>query len=99
MVVEAHISLDTIVVRSAGQASADLGGEAAILNLTDGVYYGLDKVGARIWDLIEIPHTVRAVRDALLDEYDVDADRCERDLFTLLTELAEHDLLNIVDDA
>ncbi len=39
------------------------------------------------------------MRDTLLDEYDVDADRCKRDLIALLTELAEHDLLTVIDDA
>jgi len=93
------ISLDSTVVRSSEQASADLGDEAAILNLKNGVYYGLDTVSARIWDLIQEPRTLRAVRDTLLDEYDVDADRCKRDLIALLTELAEHDLLTVIDDA
>ncbi len=88
---------DTTVVRSSDQASADLGGEAAILNLKDGVYYGLDAVGARIWELIEEPRTVRDVCDTLCNEYDVDAERCERDLIALLTELAQHGLIDIVD--
>ncbi len=92
-----RFTLDTIVVRSADQASADLGGEAALLNLQDGVYYSLDAVGARVWELIEEPRTVRDVRDTLLDEYDVDAARCERDLIALLKELAEHGLIDVVD--
>lgn len=94
-----YLSLDTTVVRSPDQASADLGGEAAILNLKDGVYYGLGAVGARIWELIEEPRTVRDVRDTLCAEYDVEPDRCERDLVALLKELAEHDLITVVDDA
>jgi hypothetical protein len=99
MTARESISLDATVVASQEQASADLGDEAAILNLIDGVYYGLDPVGARIWKLIQEPRTVREVRDTLLDEYNVDADRCEHDLIVLLTELAEHDLLTIIDDA
>ena len=99
MTARESISLDATVVASKEQASADLGDEAAILNLIDGVYYGLDPVGARIWKLIQEPRTVREVRDTLLDEYNVDADRCEHDLIVLLTELAEHDLMTIIDDA
>ncbi len=91
------ISLDTRVVASKEQASADLGDEAAILNLKSGVYYGLDAVGARIWNLIQTPRTVREVRDTLLEEYDVEADRCGNDLINLLKELAEHDLIDVID--
>ncbi len=87
-----------MVVASKEQASADLGDEAAILNLKSGVYYGLDSVGARIWDLIQTPRTVREVRDTLLNEYDVEAGRCEGDLIALLEELAEHDLIDVTDE-
>ncbi|MEI7827551.1 MAG: PqqD family peptide modification chaperone [Euryarchaeota archaeon] len=65
------IALETTVVATKEQASADLGGETAILNLKNGVYYGLDPVGARIWNLIQEPRTVREVREMLLKEYDV----------------------------
>jgi Coenzyme PQQ synthesis protein D (PqqD) len=66
------IALDNTVVASKEQASADLGEEAAILNLKDGVYYGRDPVGARIWKLFQTPLTVREIRDTLLAKYDVE---------------------------
>ena len=37
------------IVVSSDQVSCGLGDEAAIVNLRNGVYYGLDPVGARIW--------------------------------------------------
>src|SRR2546430_12237463 len=44
------------------------------------VYYSLDAVGSRIWALVQSPRSVREIRDTLLAEYDVPAERCERDL-------------------
>src|SRR5664279_5294317 len=98
MTADENILLNTTVVVSKEQASADLGDEAAILNLKDGVYYGLDPVGARIWKLIQTPRTVQEVRDTLLEEYDVEADRCEEDLIALLQKLAKNDLIDIVEN-
>ena len=40
------------VVAVQGQVSSDLGGEVAILDLNAGMYYGLDEVGVRVWDLV-----------------------------------------------
>jgi hypothetical protein len=60
--------------------------------------YGLDPVGARIWKLIQTPRTVREVRDTLLEEYDVEADRCEEDLLDLLKQLVKNDLIDIVEN-
>lgn len=92
------MTLDSIIHTSPDQVSCDLAGEAAILNLKNSVYYGLDPVGTRIWTLIQQPTTVAAVRDTILQEYDVDADRCERDLFDLLEKLAAEGLLDIANE-
>jgi len=77
------------------QVSCDLAGEAAMLNLKNGVYYGLDPVGARIWNLIQQPRTVSEVLQILLEEYEVDAERCERDLLELLQNLAAEGLVEV----
>lgn len=92
------ISPTATIVVSKDQVSCDLAGEAAILNLKNSVYYGLDPVGARIWNLIQTPTTVGAVRDAIVQEYDVDAERCERDLLDLLDKLASEGLIDLKDE-
>jgi len=58
--------LDTAVVAANEHASADFGDEAAPLNHKDGLYYGLDPVGARIRKRTQTPHTVREVAIRLL---------------------------------
>lgn len=89
------ISLEHIVVAAPEQVSSDMGGEAVILNLKDGTYYGLNEVGAYIWGQIEQPRTVAALRDALLAEYEVDVVQCERDLLDLLSMMADHRLIEV----
>lgn len=93
------ISENSKVVATKEQVSADLGGEVVILNMKNGVYYGLDPVGARIWSLVQDPTTVKVLRDAIFNEYDVDADRCERDLLVLLQDLASNKLIEVKDEA
>jgi hypothetical protein len=92
------ITVTTTVVLSKDQVSCDLAGEAAILNLKNSVYYGLDTVGARIWSLVQKPITVGAIRDAMQQEYDVEAEQCERDLLDLLQKLAAEGLIEIKDE-
>lgn len=85
----------TVVVAAEEQVSADLAGEAAVLNLKNGVYYGLNAVGARIWNLLQQARTVNEIRDHLLAEYDVEGVRCEADLYALLEKLAAEGLIKI----
>ena len=89
------VSLNSVVTVSKDLVTADLGEEIAILCLENGVYYGLDAVGARIWDLIQEPKRVGEVRDSILAEYDVEPDRCKSELLDLLEELANQVLVEI----
>ena len=91
------VSGRSTVVATRDQVSSDLEGEVAILNLKAGVYYGLDDVGARIWTLLQEPKTVSEIRDVILQEYDVEAERCERDLLALLQRLADEGLVEVED--
>ena len=93
------ISGQSTIVAAKDQVSCDLNGETAILNLKNGVYYGLDPMGAQVWTLIAEPKTVHEIRDALLQEYAVEADRCEQDLLALLRELAGEGLIEVHDEA
>ena len=91
------VAKHSTVVASKDQVSSDLGGEVAILDLKAGVYYGLDEVGARIWQLIQEPMAVGAIRDSLVEEYDVEPVRCEQDVLALLQRLVDKGLIEIVD--
>jgi Coenzyme PQQ synthesis protein D (PqqD) len=96
ILLQAHLPrLNDIVSATQGQVSSDLAGEAVILDLASGVYYGLNEVGARIWHLIQQPQTIQAIQHALLQEYDVDAEVCTQDLLQLLQELQAAGLLQI----
>jgi hypothetical protein len=97
--VKKQVSVDSTVVASAGQVSSDFGEEVAILDFKAGVYYGVDDVGARVWQLVQEPKKVREIRNALLEEYEVEPVRCERDLIALLRNLAGEELIEISNEA
>ena len=82
---------------SKDQISCDLAGEAAILELKNGTYFGLDEVGAVVWNLIAQPRRVIEIRDALLEQYDVEAEQCGRELIELLGTLHERGLIQIAE--
>ncbi len=86
----------SVVVASKDQVSTNLSGEAVILGMRDGVYYGLDPVGARIWALVQAPRAIDEVAGAIAAEYDVSRERALADLLALAGQLMERGLLEIV---
>lgn len=82
--------------KSADQVSCELNGEVAILNLKSTLYFGLDQVGATVWEALDEPRTARELCQALLDKFDVDEERCHEDILDLLGRLYKAGLIEIV---
>jgi len=94
-----EISTSSIVVAAKDQVSSDLAGETVLLNMQSAMYYGLDQVGSRIWELVREPIRVSDLRDAITNEYDVEPERCEADVLGFLRELALKGLIEVRDGA
>jgi hypothetical protein len=93
--VENTISANSIVVACKDQVSCELEGEAAILDLKSGTYFGLNPVGAIVWSMIAEPRRVTEICDALLNRYDVAAEQCDREVVELLGELRAQGLIRV----
>lgn len=66
-----------------------------ILNAASGVYFGLDPLGKRIWSLMRDPVRMGEILNVILEEYDVDRERCESDLRAFLQHLADKGLIEV----
>jgi hypothetical protein len=64
-----------------------LDGEAVVLNLESGIYFGLDAIGTRMWQLVTELESIGSARDQLLAEFDAPAAQLESDLLTFVGEL------------
>lgn len=88
-------SLQTALRASDDVVFRELDGEAVILNLGSGIYFGLDPIGTRMWQLIEQHGRLEAVLADLRDEYDAPPDTLARDLLRLAAELMAKGLLEV----
>lgn len=73
--------------------SRQVGDELVILDLESGTYYGLDLVGARIWELLETGSTFREVCETLVAEFDASIETIRHDAAKLLDTLCERKLI------
>ena len=77
------LTLDDAVAPSDDVVFRELDGEAVLLNLETGIYFGLDAVGTRVWQLAVEHGSLRAVKDGLLREFDADDPVVEQDLLRI----------------
>lgn len=73
----------------------ELNGEGVLLNLKTGVYFGLDQVGTRFWQLLDQHTILSEILEALLTEYDVPQERCAQDLVALVADMENHKLIAV----
>ena len=90
------IGMNTVVAQIEELVSSDLDGETVMMSIKNGKYYGMDAIGSRIWELIKQPRSVLELCDILLTEFNVDRERCEKDVLVFLNKLAEDNLVKVL---
>jgi hypothetical protein len=73
----------------------DLGNDVVILDLASGTYFGLDTVGARIWNCMGEGKTLTEICDKLTEEFDVSREQLERDILNLAEDLETKRLITV----
>jgi len=89
------ITGESLVTAASRQVSTELGDDVLVLCLSSGQYHRLEGVAVAVWRMIREPARVSDIRDAIAARYDVDVERCERDLFELLEGLRERGLVEV----
>lgn len=85
---------DSTIRRRAEMMEAEVDGELVALDVERGTCFGFNRTATRIWQLLEEPRTLDSLRDALLEDYEVDPDQCESDLIEALEQMRRDGLVD-----
>jgi Coenzyme PQQ synthesis protein D (PqqD) len=89
------VDLNQTITLSPDVIAQEVAGETVLLDLKSENYFGLDKVGTRVWQLIEETGDLQQIFDQLLQEYEVDGETLEDDLDELLGKIARKGLIQL----
>ena len=76
----------------------ELEGEAVLLNIQTGVYFGLDKTATATWQLMQKQKDLQGVLDSLLKDYEIDKKTCQDDLLKFASNLQKNAIVEIYED-
>lgn len=76
-----------------------LDGEAVILHLGSGTYFGMNEVGSRAWERLQSGTTFGALLSSLLSEFEVSEEELRRDLTVFVDDLVLQNLIRVNDRA
>ena len=88
-----EITPDTVLQRKGDLLFNEIDGEVVMLSIENSEYYGMDKVGSRIWELLEKPMSFKEIVARLRDEYEVTEEQCASDTLAFLNKLQDKKLI------
>lgn len=99
MTTHATVTLNDFVVASSEVVYRSVGDEAVILDVTAGLYFGLEAVGRTVWEYIQQSRKVIDVLQHVQQGFDVERSKCAQDVCAFLAELQEKKLVRVSSQA
>jgi ornithine carbamoyltransferase len=69
--------------------------EMVLLDMNSENYFGLDEVAATIWQAMQENESLEDVLEVLLEQYEVEKDVLEKDLFAFVEKLKKSGLVEV----
>jgi hypothetical protein len=92
-----EILQNSLIAQKEGNIVSDMDGEKVMMSIKNGKYYNLGEIGGVIWDLIRFPITFNELIITLINEYEVDNEKCEEQVLRFLEMLQKEELIQITD--
>jgi len=90
-----NITLPKTVKISNNVLFQQINNECVLLDMDSEQYYGLDDIGARMWQVLSENSETEKALTQLLTEYDIDEKTLRQDLLNLITELVNVKLISV----
>jgi len=92
---EAILAGGVQISRSPDVEASEVDGEAVLLDLASGDYFGLNRVATVVWEVLAEPRALDAIAAALTQRYDVDRAKASEDTARMLVRMRERGLVRV----
>ena len=89
------IASDMLITRSKDIMASEIEDDLVMMNLDNNAYYGLNKMGRKIWELLAQEQTLESLCHALVKTHDVTPQQCHKDVSALLLKLQAIGLVSV----
>lgn len=88
-----------MIHRDGDWLGARVGDDLVMMSAREGAYLRLSGVGARVWELLEEPHTRDDLHAALIAEYDVSPAECRQTVDDFIATMVARRAVRIASEA
>ena len=85
---------ETVISRNEGKFLASrIGEEIVMMNIENGDYLGINRVGTDLWEKLTQPRPVKALIDEMKAEYNVDPVECEKQCYAFIRQMIAENMI------
>jgi hypothetical protein len=81
------VTLQSVISRNPEIIHSAMDDEVVMMSVDQGLFFGVDKIGTHIWNLLETPVKVEALIEKLITHYDVEPELCKNDTLLFLNDM------------
>lgn len=89
------LQMSSLVSRNPDLLAVPMDGDIVMMSISQGMYYGINPVGARVWALLAQPQTVAALCQVIVAEFEVSAEQCQQDLLQFLQQMQQAEVVTV----
>lgn len=89
-----QLTLESTFQRNKNIAVAQVGSDVSMLDEDSGMYYILENVAARIWELMEEKISLASIVSTLVLEYDVERDTCQKEVLAFAKKMIDSKMIS-----
>ena len=92
---KSNLTNGTHLVRNQTLFTSEIDEDLVMMDDVNGLYFGLNPIARKIWELLEQPLTEAALVEQLVIIYEVSAEQCQTDIAPFLDQLLERHLISV----
>mgnify|MGYP003587377125 CR=1 FL=1 len=92
-----HMDQNAEIVRNDEIIFTDMDRDMVMMSVEKGEYYGVNRVGRKIFEMLERPMTVSEICQALCVTFNVSEEQCLKDMAPFLKQMADKGIIRVLE--
>lgn len=89
------LTLQSTISRSPDYVTNEIDGDLVMMSISEEAFFGLNAVGAAIWDFLAEPASIETIISHIVDHFEVSEQQCQADVLRFVDEMVNKKTLRI----
>lgn len=88
-----ELNSNTLIARNKGILANRVGDEVVMMDMEKGKYFGVNKTGSYIWQLLEQPATLGELCERLVADFGISTEQCTTEVKAFVEQMQKEEII------